>query len=67
MFSLCLRWFSPGSLASSHRPKTCKLGFILIGHSKLPVGVNVSVDGCLSQYVSPAMNWGLVQGDPAYA
>ena len=29
----------------------------LIGHTKLPVGVNVSVEGCLSLYVSPAMNW----------
>ena len=28
------------------------------------VGVNVSVDGCLSLYVSRAMNWRLVQGDP---
>ena len=27
----------------------------LIGYSKLSVGVNVSVNGCLSQYVSPVM------------
>ena len=55
MFSLCLSGFSPGAPASSHSPKTCKLGFRLIGHSKLPV--DVSVDGCLSLSVSPAMNW----------
>ena len=41
--------------------------FGLIGPSELPVGVNVSMDGCLSLYVSPAMNWQLVQGDPAFA
>ncbi len=34
--------------------------FRLISDSKLPVGVNVSMSGCLSQYVSPVMNWGLV-------
>ncbi len=28
----------------------------LFGESKLPVGVNVSVNGCLSLYVSPLMN-----------
>ena len=36
----------------------------LIGVSKLPVRVNVRVSGCLSLYVSPAMNWRLVQGVP---
>ena len=47
MFSLYLCGFSPGALDSSHSPKTCKLGVSwLIGHSKLPVGV----DGCLSLY-----------------
>ena len=62
MFSLCLRRFSAGSLASSHSPNTCKLGVGLIGHSKnLPVGVKV----CLSLYVSHATNWRPVQGDPA--
>ncbi len=30
--------------------------------SKLPVDVTVSVNGCLSLYVSPVMNWRLVQG-----
>lgn len=29
----------------------------LIGGSKLPVSVNVSVYGCLSPYVSLVMNW----------
>ena len=28
-----------------------------ICHSKLPKGVNVSLDGCLSLYVSSVMNW----------
>ena len=42
MFSSCLRGFSPGTPASSHSPKTC-----MIGDSKLPVGVNVRVSGCL--------------------
>ncbi len=37
MFSSCLRGFSPGTLASSHNPKTCRLG----------------VNGCLSLYVGP--------------
>ena len=47
--------------------QTCHIGFRLIRlivHSKLTVGVNVSVDGCLSLYVSPAMNWLLVQDVP---
>ncbi len=47
----------PGTLTSSHSPKTC-------GDSKLPVGGNVSMNGCLSQYVSPVMNWRHVQGEP---
>ncbi len=34
----------------------------LIGDCKLPVGMNVSVNGCLSLYVSPAVNCQLVQG-----
>lgn len=28
---------------------------------------NVSVCGCLSLYVSPAMNWRLIQGVPSVA
>ena len=48
MFSPCLRGFSPGTPASSHSPKTCRLGARLIGESKLSVGVSVSVNGCLS-------------------
>ncbi len=39
----------------------------LISDSKLPVGVNVSVDCCVSLYVSPEMNWKLVHGDPAFS
>ncbi len=34
----------PSGPAPSHSPKTCTL----IGDSKVPVGVNVSVNGCLS-------------------
>ena len=45
-------------------PKNMLSGDRLIGDSKLPVGVNVSVDGCLSVYVSLATNWRLVQGVP---
>ena len=50
-----LRWFSPGTLASSHIP--CKLGIRLSGHSRLPIGMKVSVDVSLSQYVSPKNAW----------
>ena len=39
-------------------------GLRLISPSKLPVGVNVSVNGCLSLCVSPVMNRGLVQHEP---
>ena len=68
MFSLGLPGFSPGAPVSSHHPKTtCRMGVRLIDDSQLPVGVKVSVDGCLSLYVSPAMNWQLVQGDSAFA
>ena len=62
MFSLCLCGLTPDTLASSYSPKTCKPGVSrLIGHSELLVGVNVSVDGCFSLYVSPSMNRILVQ------
>ena len=72
VWSLCVHpepaWVPSRYSVSSQSSKTCKLGFRLIGHFKLPVGVNVSVDGCLSLYVTPAMmNWRLVQGDPAFA
>ena len=63
MFSPCPRGFTPGPPVSSHSPKTCKTGVRLIGDSKLPVGVN----GCSSLYVSPVMNWRLVQGVPCLA
>ena len=62
MFSLCLGGFSLGTPPTVQ--KHAKLGFRLIGHSKLPLGVHLSVDGCLSLYVNPAMNWQLVHGDP---
>jgi len=57
MFSPCQRGFPPGAPASSHSPKTCRL----IGDSKLSVGVNVSVNGCLSLCVSPVIVWWPVQ------
>ncbi len=60
MFFSCLCGFSLGTPASSHNPKTCRL----IGDSKLPVGVNVSVSACLSLYVSPVIDWRPVQGVP---
>ena len=50
-----------------HSKKHVKLELRLTGHSEWPVVVNVSVDSCFSLYVSPAMNWRLVQGDPAFA
>ncbi len=36
----------------------------LIGDSKFPVGVTVSVSGCLSLYVGPVTDWRPVQGVP---
>ncbi len=36
----------------------------LIGDPKLPLGGNQSMNGCLSLYVSPVMNWQLVQSVP---
>merc|ERR1712035_207562 len=60
MFSQCQRGFSPGTPASSHSPKTCRLGTRLIDNSKLSIGVN----GCLSLCVSPATVWRPVQGAP---
>jgi len=44
MFSPCMRGFSPGTPASSYRPKTMHVG--LIENSKLSLGV--SVHGCVS-------------------
>ncbi len=43
MFSPCLCGFSADTAASSHSLKTCKLSF----DSNLPIGVNVSENGCL--------------------
>ncbi len=47
--SPCLHGFPLSSPASSHSPNTCRL----TGDSKLSVGVN----GCLSLYDSPVLNW----------
>ena len=44
--------FSANSSFFLH-PKNLLSGGRLIGHSRLPVSMNVSVDGCLSLYVSP--------------
>lgn len=42
MFYLCMCGFSPGSPVSSHSPKTV---IRLVGFSKLPLNVNVPVQG----------------------
>ena len=44
-FVYSLHGFSSGTPASSHWPKTCKLGVRLVGLPKSPLGVNVRVDG----------------------
>ena len=64
MFSPCPCRFTPGPpLVSSHSPKTCKLGVGLLVTLNCPCErVNVSVNGCSPLYVSPVMNWRLVQG-----
>ncbi len=49
---------------SGFHPQSKHMQFVLTGDSKLPVGANVSVNSCLSLYVSSAMNWRLVQGVP---
>ena len=59
----CPRGFTPGTPVSSHSPKTCKLGVGLLVTLNCPCErVNVSVNGCSPLYVSPVMNWRLVQG-----
>ena len=61
--SPCVWWVLSGFLPQSKNMQSeCRL----IGDSKLPVGMNVSVDSYLSLYVSPAMNWWLVQGDASF-
>ncbi len=50
-------WVSSGCFP--HSSKTCRR----TGESKFPVGVTVSMNGCLSLYVSPVVNWQLVQGE----
>ncbi len=51
MFSPCLRGFLLGGSASSHSPETLE-----IGDFKLPMGMNVSINGYLSQCVSTVIN-----------
>ena len=45
-------WVLSGYFSFFPQSKTCRRGVRLIGHSKVPV----DTDGCLSIYVSPAMN-----------
>ncbi len=65
MFSPCLGGLPPGTTAASHSPKDMQVK--LTGDSKLPVGVNESMNGWLFLFASPAMNWQLVQGVPTLA
>jgi len=60
MFSSCVRRFSPGTPASSHRTKN--MHFSLIGGSILALGV--SVHGRLSR-CGPVMDWRPLQSSPA--
>ena len=46
-------WVRSGFSGFLPHPKNMQSGVRLIGDSKVPVGVNVSVDGCLSLYVRP--------------
>lgn len=52
MFSLCLRGLSPGH--SHFLPQSKD---VLVGDSKLSVGVNVSTNGCVSLCPGPAIEW----------
>ena len=45
-------------------PPTIQRHAGMLDCSKLSVGVNVSVNGCFSLYVSPVMNWRLIQSAP---
>lgn len=58
-FSFCLGGVPPGTPVSSYNPKRCRLNVA----SNLPVGVNVNVNGCLSQS-SPVIDWQLLQDLP---
>jgi len=61
MFSPAMRGFSLGTLASSHRPKTCML--VLIWVFKLSLEVGVSTHVCLS-LCGPVMDCRPDQGVP---
>ena len=54
-FVLPVHRFPP---ASSFSPKTCRVGLVCI------IGVNESVNGCLSLHLSPEMCWQPVQDVP---
>ena len=47
--------FSLGTPVSSHSPETAR-EVRLINYSKLPIDVKVSANGCISLYVSCAVN-----------
>jgi len=62
MFSPCMHGFSPGSPASSHRPKNMHVR--LIGDSKIVLKSEYErVCDCLS-LCGPVMDWRPVQGVP---
>ncbi len=56
--SPCLRGF-----VSAFLPQSADMQIRLIGDSKLPIGVNVGLNDCLSLYVGLVMNWRHVQGE----
>ena len=56
-------WVLSGNSGFFPQYKNMRTEVRLIGHCKLPVGVNVSVDGCFCLDVSPAMNLQLVQSE----
>ena len=55
---------SPQVLQLPHTIQRLAKKVWLSGYSKFPLGVSVSVNRCLSLYVSPVMNWQLIQGVP---
>merc|ERR1712035_59525 len=57
-------WVLSGYSGFLPQSKDMQVGDRLIGDSKLTVGVNVSMNGCLSLRVSPATVWRPVQGVP---
>ena len=59
-------WFL--SRYSGFLPQSQKHAKLELGHSKLPIGVNLTMDYCLSLYVAPVIYTNTpVQGDPVFA